>query len=166
MKNRLTIKEYLKLDPQKDKDKIIEFNKAITEEYPFLIPRNHYTWEPSEKYDYSCTMLDGVPEGWLIAFGEEFLKELKNEVVREDLLDKFFILDWKEKFGVQTIYTSVHSEEIADILFKYEDLSSRVCQNCGKPAEVMTSGWIGYWCKDCLEEAEYFGKTIPIDECE
>lgn len=53
-------------------------NKELTKEYPWLIPRNRFTGEIVEDYDYSWTELDAMPKGWKEAFALKLCNELKN----------------------------------------------------------------------------------------
>lgn len=38
-------------------------NKKLVKKYPFLLPRNVWTGEVSEDYDYSYTQADALPSG-------------------------------------------------------------------------------------------------------
>lgn len=98
---------------QEDYEKIIEYNRALTDKYPWLIPTNTFsgvritTTEPGfyggcddiPSYDYSYTELDQMPDGWRIAFGEQMCEEIHQELVKFDCVDKYRILQIKEKFG-------------------------------------------------------------------
>ena len=47
------------------KQKIIERNKKLIEEYPFLMPRNVFTDKIDPEYDYSYILgVDDLPKGW------------------------------------------------------------------------------------------------------
>ena len=62
-------------------------NKELVEKYPWLKPRNAWTGEELEDYDYEFTLMDDIPEGWRIAFGDKMVQEL------DDLLKKYNIRD-------------------------------------------------------------------------
>ena len=145
----------------KDDDKlmveIIEHNKKLIEEYPFL------------KIDDNCdtidyTWLDDMPIGWRIAFGEQLCKEIKEELIKNNELDTYKIIQIKEKFGGLRWYDNGFYEEgyeeYQTWLNKYEDLSFTTCIACGKPAIGYTKGWITPLCKDCMKDMPY----DPIEE--
>ncbi len=152
-----------------------EYNKALCEKYPFLIPSNRWSgkrvteaadggyWPGSPEhvpdYDYEYTELDSMPDGWRIAFGEQLCAELKDALVKANYLDKYRITQIKEKFGALRWYDNGNTKEGYDVLSKYEALSERTCIRCGKPATKITTGWISPFCDDCCE-----GDAIPIDE--
>jgi len=61
----------------------------------------------------------------------------------------------KEKFGTLRVYlnyaASVSNEkmqEVDAILDKYQELSSRVCEQCGKPGKLVRKGW---WTTACVD---------------
>lgn len=130
----------------KDDDKlmveIIERNKKLIEEYPFL------------KIDDNCdtidyTWLDDMPIGWRIAFGEQLCKEIKEELVKNNELDSYQIIQIKEKFGGLRWYDNSSLPGIQVIIAKYEALSEKICINCGKPAIWISKGWISPYCDEC-----------------
>ena len=116
-------------------------NEELIERYPFLAcsKRNDYTW------------LDEIPPGWKTAFGVNFCEELRNELITNNFLDKFQILQLKEKYGRFTCYCSGYpaGSKISDIIKKYEILSEHICVNCGKPAKWVSTSWISPWCDAC-----------------
>ena len=127
----------------KDDDKlmveIIERNKKLIEEYPFLkiYDNMNYTW------------LDNMPTGWRIAFGEQMCKEIKEELLKNNELDSYEIVDIKEKFGGLRWYDNSGLPGMQFIIAKYEALSEKTCINCGKPANWISKGWISPYCDDC-----------------
>ena len=52
-------------------------------------------------------------------------------------------LRWYDAYSYQDVY---------DIISKYEDLSTKICICCGKPAEYMSRGWISYYCGECINK--------------
>jgi hypothetical protein len=52
----------------------------------------------------------------------------------------------KEKFGGLRFYINSGSEEIFNIIHKYEELSYKICEECGEPGEVRGGGWIQTLC--------------------
>jgi hypothetical protein len=100
------------------------------------------------------TELDALKgyKGWYKIFGEDLLKELRKQLVKDKLLYKFRIRDIKEKWGVLEIYTNYRTEGIIQLLDKYRSLSRKICVYCGKPATYCTKGWVRYICEDCINK--------------
>lgn len=144
----------------------IEDNKRLIEEYPFLMPRNRFTDDIPDDYDYSYTELDEMPDGWRIAFGDDLLKELKDILVRSEFLDKYRIEQIKEKFGTLRWYDNgvPHAvyDEYIEMMRKYESMSERTCIVCGAKATRMSIGWISPFCDKCVEDKNI--DTVPIEE--
>ena len=137
-------------------------NKQLCETYPFLLPRNIWTDEISKDFDYSYTELDAMPDGWRKAFGLQMCEELKQELIRINKIDEFRIVQIKEKFGELRFYTNWTTDEIEAIINKYTKLSRKTCINCGKPATVITTGWISPFCNDCVKDIN--DNYEPIEE--
>lgn len=128
--------------------KIIKENKALIKEYPFLLPRNRWTGKVTEDYDYSWTELDAMPDGWRKAFGIKMCKEIKEAL--GDYIDKYRIMQIKEKYGGLRWYDSGAPRGVYDIISKYEKLSNYICILCGAPATKVSLGWISPFCDDCV----------------
>ena len=137
-------------------------NKQLCEQYPFLLPRNIWTDEISKDFEYSYTELDAMPDGWRKAFGLQMCEELKQELIRINKMDEFRIAQIKEKFGELRFYTNWVTDEIEAIINKYTELSRKTCINCGKPATVITTGWISPFCNDCVKDIN--DNYEPIEE--
>lgn len=134
-------------------------NKILCEKYPFLIPRNIWTDEIDEDYDYSWTRLDDLEPGWRIAFGEQLCEELKEALSKADYVDKFRFTQIKEKYGKLCLYNLGCNQEAWNVIRKYERLSKYVCGQCGQSATKVTTGWIYPYCDECAKrigEYEYF----------
>ena len=156
-----------------------EYNKELCKRYPFLIPTNKWSgrritdgagyWpgNPDEipEYDWEFTELDDMPDGWRKAFGEQLCEELKAALMESGKLEEYRITQIKEKFGALRWYSCFGNAKAEEVISKYEKLSARICICCGKPATVVTTGWISPFCDDCVPE--YDGEkisTVPIDE--
>lgn len=127
----------------------IEENKALISRFPFLLPRNCFTDEVVKGYDYSFTELDNMPDGWRKAFGEQMCQEIYDDLVAADLLDKYRILQIKEKYGALRWYGNLYTDKmIHEILPHYETLSMHTCIRCGATATRMTMGWISPYCDE------------------
>ena len=115
-----TVKEYLDIYNKGDNateeevKALKEYNKNLTKKYPFLLPYNRWsvksitteeegffpgTPDVIPEYDYEYTELDAMPEGWRIAFSDEMLEELRNELIKFDALDSYKVEQIKEKYG-------------------------------------------------------------------
>lgn len=137
-------------------EKIIEENKILIEKYPFLLPRNRWSGEVPDDYDYSYTELDAMPIGWKKAFGELICEDLKNELIKSDLLNEYRILEIKEKYGTLRWDDNGHTKEIRDIFIKYEYLSQFVCIFCGKfGVSTFDDGWVSPYCDKCFIDMRY-----------
>lgn len=153
-----------------------EENRALCAKYPFLIPSNRWSgkriteaadggyWpgnpEAVPEYDYEYTELDNMPDGWRIAFGNELIEELREELERSHALDSYRITDIKEKFGMLRWYDNYNTTRGYQIIGKYTELSMRTCICCGKPATRITTGWISPFCDDCVGDE----RSIPIED--
>ena len=150
-----------------------EQRKELISKYPYLMPKNAFTGKPIEPYDYSFIVCEYcLPEGWFQLF-LQFCEDIYEPLVRSDRLADFRFTQIKEKFGRLTIYTYGASDEVHDIINKYSFLSEQVCSSCGKPASVMTYGYICPYCNKCaadydiyVDDAEIIEiKTSYIQEC-
>ena len=135
-----------------------ENNKFLLSLYGWLIPRNDWTGEVVNDYDYSYTLMDDFPIGWRKAFGWEMINEI-NDIVEEYHLDDFYPIQIKEKFGGLRFYTVPTIDLIYKIINKYEKMSYRICIECGKPAKWVSTGWISPWCDEHKDK-----KDIPIED--
>lgn len=147
----------------------VEENKKLIEKYPFLMPRNVWTDELLKDYDYSFTLYDEMPKGWADAFGMQMLEEIRALLIKGSFLDRYRITQIKEKYGSLRWYdtgvpTAIHDEFYA-CLRKYNDLSSRTCIDCGKPATKMSEGYICPYCDDCAKRLEdRFYSFVDIED--
>lgn len=158
-----------------------EENRRLCEKYPFLIPWNRFSgkliteaedggyWpgvpDKVPEYDYEYTEADDMPDGWWIAFGEQMCDEIKEALIEDGDLDRWRIVQLKEKWGSMRIYDNGHKvgSRIPDIIDKYERISERTCIVCGKPATRITKGWISPFCDACCINCGP-EKSVPIEE--
>ena len=101
-------------------------NRELIEEYPWL----NIGYEP-------LTLLNMLPIGWsgLIL---DMCKEIKEELVKHDLVSKYEVIEAKEKWYMLSWYDglcdlSPMPSAITDIVCKYEMRSREVCMMCGAP---------------------------------
>ena len=141
-----------------------ESNKKLVEKYPFLRLSDEWTGDHFDDDDFAYTWLDDMPYGWRKAFGEQMCDEIKEELIRCNYLDKYRIIQIKEKFGGLRWYDTGVPDgcKVWDIIRKYEKISATTCIGCGKPATKVSTGWICPWCDDCANEVG--GKFNPIEE--
>ena len=135
-------------------------NKELIEQYPFLQPRNVWTDEIPEDFDYNYTRLDEIPDGWREAFGIELCEELRGVLEETNYLEKFRFSQIKEKYGRLCLYNFGAPEEVYSVIRKYCNLSERTCICCGKPATMMTTDWITPRCDACATGEE----AMPIEK--
>ena len=153
-------------------EKIIEANKILVEKYPFLGPKT-YDFDRSKEtgediymlpddYDYSWTYLDGLPNGWVKAFGEQMCEELKSALDEYNYMDKYVITDVKEKYGGMRIYDNgvPRGCKAHEVIDKYSRTSDYTCIGCGKPATKLSVGWICPFCDECA--SKHYGKFRDI----
>jgi hypothetical protein len=154
---------YLKI-----KDTISYVPETIASTYLCIrFPLLKYSWNRKKFFQRSCWYWqirgggeglwkreEGEPtlRGWRKAFGIQLCKELKAALKRGGMLKTWEITTVKEKFGALCIYDNGATEEVHDILNKYEYISSRTCVECGRPAKYRTQGWIEPYCEDCVKK--------------
>lgn len=86
-------------------------------------------------------------KGW-----RKLLSEFFEELDKLDLPQNFTVDQVKEKFGTLRIYTSCHTEEIYNLIKKYEKMSGKTCEKCGhENAKLRTDGWWVTYCDKCYE---------------
>jgi len=109
---KMTTREYLKSTNEEEKK---QFNRELCEKYPWLIPTNKWSgikiteaqnggfWpgspESIPEYDYEYTELDSMPKGWRLAFGDQMIEEIDQELRKYDYVNKYQIIQIKEKYG-------------------------------------------------------------------
>lgn len=98
------------------------------------------------------TELDSMPIGWRKAFGIQMCKEIKAELKKIGYLRKYRITQIKEKYGSLRWYDAGNNVEIQNIIDKYEEISTKTCINCGKPAKYISRGWISPYCENCIDK--------------
>ena len=135
----------------------IKENKKLIEELPFLKPTD-WLGNDLEDYDYSFTLLDEAPKGWR-NLQIRFFREIKPLLVKANYLDKYRILQSKEKWGGWRLYDGGLPKEIFEeynkILQRYEFESEETCIFCGNKAKMTYVGWICPICEKCWNEKEY-----------
>lgn len=119
---------------EKDLEDMRSFNKELIRKYPWIEPRNNWSgkkisvcagpdgeegfWPGDPKlhpeYNYEYTVLDDMPEGWRIAFGDQMCEEIDQELRRFDYQDKYEITEIKEKYGSLRWYDNGTPYKLSD----------------------------------------------------
>src|SRR4029078_4836825 len=60
----------------------------------------------------------------------------------------------KEKFGTLRFYVDYASEEVYKMVAEAEALSAKTCEECGRPGELRTGGWLTTLVDGCHLEQE------------
>ena len=93
-----------------------------------------------------------VPEGWR-AVALQMFQEIKDSIKRDG--GGFRIYDVKEKDGYLDIDCGA-TEDIHNIVLKYEYITEHTCIRCGRPAYYYTEGWVAPYCK------KHAPKGVPL----
>ena len=103
------------------------------------------------------TELDAMDYGWRKAFGIQMCKDIRKALLSHGwkYLFQYRITQIKEKFGELRWYDLNSTQDIQDIIHKYEDISAHTCIDCGKPATKMSTGWICPYCDDCIGDRDF-----------
>ena len=115
----------------------------------------------------SYTELEALNDGWKKAFGEDLCKDLRRALWKEGGIKavfRFRVTQIKEKWGYLHFYYVGGGEEVQKVISKYEEISSRTCIVCGKPATWRTTSWICPYCDDCIGPNDPYLTAERIDE--
>jgi hypothetical protein len=85
---------------------------------------------------------DAVGPGWA-----DILDQLDAELYA--LNPDYKTVQVKEKFGLLRVYLSDTTEAEQQILYKYEEMSSKICEKCGQPGKARQGGWLRTLCGPC-----------------
>ncbi len=136
-------------------EECIKENKRLMKEYPFLIPRKRETGEILDGDNYSYTILDPMPKGWKKAFGEDICREIKQFLIEEELLEGYWAIQIKEKFGSLRWYDNdcMRHDKLKQIKRKYVERSEHTCVMCGAEGTMRDNlRWVSPFCDECYEE--------------
>ena len=87
-----------------------------------------------------------VGEGW-----HSLLDELHAELVKVN--PEYRTEQVKEKFAALRVYLSPWTDEVEEIVFRFEARSKAVCEQCGEPGKVRHSRfWLKTLCDKCETE--------------
>jgi hypothetical protein len=94
----------------------------------------------------------GIPEAW-VPLVDELCLQIQTYCDEHPEYEQVCCEQMKEKFGGLRFYTNPTSQEVYDLIHKYEKQSYEICQECGcshnERGLFRTTGWIRILCKDC-----------------
>ena len=130
---------YLIMSPEKRMlMKLIEWFHSKVLETIFCIPTSNE--------------IDAMDSGWFRRFGMDMLKEMKTQLKKDGQLYSYRISQIKEKWGGFVLYDGGASKELHAIIDKYSAMSEKICIDCGRDADYITSGYILPLCEHCISE--------------
>lgn len=91
-------------------------------------------------------------DGWYNLINEllEKIEEIY-KINNKDIKD-FKILHIKEKFGELRVYVSTEFLEVHRLITEYENLSAKICENCGKEGNLYNKkGYLLTLCGKCSD---------------
>lgn len=116
---------------------VAENNKRMLERYPFIWPSRDGQRLSVPEFNYTTTVMDTMPRGYLISFGERFLEDVRSCLEKEDALGSFLILRFSTGWGSLRVCGNSIVRGLRDVLDVYEYMSERVCSECGKEARFL-----------------------------
>lgn len=126
-----------------------EQRKQLIEKYPYLQPRNVWTGEVAESYDY--TYIRGeheLPNGWIRLF-LLYCKNIRPLLEKYNQINKYRFSQIKEKYGTMRMYDFGAPIEVHRLNTMYDCYSQYICCKCGQYADYQTIGWIESYCNIC-----------------
>jgi hypothetical protein len=113
------------------------------------IVKNHPTLFPRGYFSFECD------DGWMDLLNElcDKLEPLCAAIEIDEFLDiRPYCVQCKEKYGSLCFYISHGTDEIFDLIYKYQEISYSTCELCGLPGTTMCNhGWYSTYCKKCNE---------------
>lgn len=76
---------------------------------------------------------------------------VKIEKILDENPDLFevYAIQVKEKYGTLRFYMQSETDEIIDLIFEAEALSTQTCESCGRPAKMRGRRWMEVRCDKC-----------------
>ena len=143
-----------------ESDTIAE-QKEVVDLYPFLAERDV---EGNVALDSHFPMMClEIPDGWYELFFQ-MCEEIKDALKAKSLLNEFYFIQIKEKYGELVCYANRHVDEVEDIIAKYSEMSRYICMACGRIARYTTKGHIVPMCDGCLQEKGATGSHPAYSE--
>jgi len=135
-----------------DDSMIIPIRKIKKVKYSGIVSNIETT---GNTYLLSNAVVHNCDKGWRPLI-DECIEKLE-EQVKKDKLDTE-ILQIKEKFGTLRIYLSSETDEISNIVERYELFSSHICELCGEfwtAKERVSHAWWKTLCDKCAKEHDW-----------
>ena len=89
-------------------------------------------------------------DGWYNLIYELFEKIESMYKTKNISLDKFTVVQIKEKYGELRVYTTTNLQEVHRLIDKYERLSSSICEECGGKGVLHSKhGYLKTLCGEC-----------------
>lgn len=135
--------------------------KKVVDQYPFLVERDI---EGNVALDSRFPMMClEIPDGWYALF-YQMCEEIKGVLKAKSLLNEFYFIQVKEKYGELMCYANRYVDEVEDIIAKYSEMSRYICVTCGLIARYTTRGYIVPMCNVCLQEKGTTGSLPAYSE--
>ncbi len=128
-----------------------ELEERIMQDFPWFEARNVWTGELLG-VAHGCECDDG----WLDLI-YDLCQEIDDEYKKlgKDI-SNLIIYQIKEKYGGLRFYINGTYPSVNNIIHNYENMSYEVCEICGKPGKLMSSGsWFKTLCEKCANELGY-----------
>lgn len=140
-----------------------EENKALIERMPYLMPRNVFTDEVVDNYDYEYIRGEyELPDGWLRLF-LQMCEDIREPLIKADHLNSFRFSQIKEKWGRMECYNFGAPQTVHDIIDDYRYVSKFICCVCGKPATKQTCCWVESYCDNCFKGSTQQDDFVEIE---
>ena len=91
-----------------------------------------------------CAGLE-IGDGWY-----NLVYDMCDKIIKTNPNSEFKAVQVKQKFGGLRFYTTAASDEVHKIIDEAEQLSYKICEDCGS-TENVESGWITL-CKNCRRD--------------
>lgn len=123
-----------------------ELEEKLFSDFPLLFERNADIRSSAMGWGFECG------DGWYYLIrdlAEELYPLVEKYRLVVDEYDCYPVATQvKEKYGTLRFYMSTATDEMHDIIDKYEALSAQTCEACGNPGSIdYTKGWLSPTCE-------------------
>lgn len=126
-------------------------NRELVARYPFLQYRQLCDDTPIPLDELDSTWLDEISTGWR-ELTVELCEGIMARLQETGGVDGYRVYEVKSKFGYGRWYDNSGDEVISGLVRDWETRTSTTCEQCGKPATHVLTGWITPVCDGCLAE--------------